>query len=189
MENAFEKLPKVQRAIFWARQIEMLEGAAQQYAVQAELHEMEASAYKAERLQSRARQRSKPTDHSGNGVARFAPCPARTSNGGSNRQGVRPGRRQGAPRASLVAKGGRLMKSEFDTNDVLRFVLQVRNRLRRARASAHLAAESVPRGNASRAQMVDVADDISGAVRALDNWADALEREILARQEAQKGPN
>jgi hypothetical protein len=81
------------------------------------------------------------------------------------------------------------MKSEFEIEDLLRFVFQVRNRLSSARASAHLAAESVPRGNASRAQIVDVADDISGAVRALDSWANALEREILARQEAQKGAN
>jgi hypothetical protein len=49
MKDAFEKLPKVQRAIFWARQIEMVEGAVRQYAVQVELHEIEARAYKAER--------------------------------------------------------------------------------------------------------------------------------------------
>jgi hypothetical protein len=83
------------------------------------------------------------------------------------------------------------MKSEFEIREVLRFLLEVRNRLSSARASAILASEQVSRRDwqKSRAEMLGVSAEVSGAVRALDSWADTLESEILARQEQQKGAN
>lgn len=80
------------------------------------------------------------------------------------------------------------MKTEIDAAKVLDFILEIRNELSSARATAFLASEQVSRRDwqKSRAEILGVSSQLSRAVRALDSWADVLESEVLAAQAKQQ---